>query len=313
MVTRQEKHKPKKKKWLWLVLLVVFLLVGGGGAYAYSIYSDVKSTVDEQLHEPVSGIDNKLTKKKVDKKDPINILLLGVDERKNDTGRSDTMIVMTLDPDDNRMQMVSIPRDTRTELVGEGPHGGEQDKINHAYAFGGSEMSVDTVENFLDISLDYYVKMNMEGLDQLVDAVGGITVTNDLAFTQNGHQFGTGELDLNGDQALAYARMRKQDPDGDFGRNERQRQVIKGIINQGAHLNVVNKIDDVMDVLGKNMTTNMQFEDMRHLATDYRSARKNMKTYEVSGQGTRINGIYYLQVPNQEVQKVHKMIKKYSS
>src|SRR5699024_63461 len=129
------------------------------------------------------------------------------------------MIVMTLDPNNNQMQLVSIPRDSRTLIVGKG----FQDKINHAYAFGGSEMSVATVENFLDIDLDYYVRMNMEGLAQLVDAVGGIMVNNDQQFSQSGYTFDTGKIQLDGDKALAYVRMRKQDPQGDVGRNDRQR------------------------------------------------------------------------------------------
>ncbi|GAA0592009.1 transcription antiterminator LytR [Virgibacillus siamensis] len=309
MVTRQEKHKPKRKKWLWITLSVLLVLIIGGCAYAYSIYQNVKSTVDNELHKPVEGIDVNVSKKKVEDKEPINILLLGVDERQHDKGRSDTMIVMTLDPDNNQMQLVSIPRDTRTMIVGKG----FQDKINHAYAFGGSEMSVATVENFLDIDLDYYVRMNMEGLAQLVNSVGGITVNNDQQFSQGGYTFDTGQLQLNGDQALAYVRMRKGDPQGDIGRNQRQRQVIEGVIDKGAGLNVVGQIDNIMNVLGDNMVTNMQFEDMRNLAMNYRSARKNISTYQMVGNGTRIDDIYYMIMPEEEVAKAHKMITEFGS
>ncbi|WP_174614607.1 LCP family protein [Virgibacillus ihumii] len=309
MVTRQEKHKPKKKKWLWITLSILLILIIGGCAYAYSIYQNVKSTVDTELHKPVEGIDVNVSKKKVEEKEPINILLLGVDERKNDTGRSDTMIVMTLDPDNNQMQLVSIPRDTRTLIVGKG----FQDKINHSYAFGGSDMSVATVEHFLDIDLDYYVRMNMEGLAQLVNAVGGITVNNDQQFSQGGYTFDTGQIHLNGDKALAYVRMRKGDPQGDIGRNQRQRQVIEGIIDKGAGLNVVGQINDILNVLGDNMVTNMKFEDMRNLAMNYRSARKNISTYQMVGNGTRIDGIYYMIMPEEEVAKAHRMITEFGT
>lgn len=307
MVKRQDRHKPKKKKWIWVTLVIFFLFVGGGGTYAYSILHNVKSAVDTKLHKPVKGIDVDATKKKVEKKEPINILLLGVDERSYDKGRSDTMIVMTLDPANDHMQLVSIPRDTRTEIIGRGT----QDKINHSYAFGGSEMSVATVENFLDIDLDYYVRMNMEGLEQLVNVVGGVTVNNDFTFTQGGHTFSTGKLQLNGDEALAYVRMRKKDPQGDIGRNERQRQVIEGIIKKSASVNVVNQIDDILDVLGNNMVTNMKFADMRNLASNYRSARKDMSTYQMAGQGTRIDGIYYQLMSVEEVEKAHGMISEF--
>ncbi|MCP3031517.1 LCP family protein [Halobacillus sp. A1] len=308
MERRVQKHK-KSKKWLWITLTVILLLGVGITVYLFSIYNNVKSTVDNDIHETVTGIDHKATKKKVESKESINVLLLGVDERENDRGRSDTMIVMTLDPENERSQMVSIPRDTRTKIVGEG----FDDKINHAYAFGGSNMAVDTVENFLDIDLDYYVRMNMEGLGQLVDAVGGITVDNDFAFDYSGESFSEGEIDLDGEEALAWVRMRYDDPQGDAGRNERQRQVIQGVLDRGANINAVNKIGDIMDVLGGNVATNMQFEDMRDLATDYRGARKDISTYQITGSGTRIDDIYYLQVPESEVQKANEMIQDYNS
>ncbi|GAB4074689.1 transcription antiterminator LytR [Barrientosiimonas marina] len=309
MAKRQDRRKRKKRKWPWILLIVVLVVAGAGTAYGYSIWHNVKSTVDDQLHEPVSGIDTKVTKRKVTDQEPINLLLLGVDERKGDKGRSDTMVVMTLDPAEDQMQLVSIPRDTRTTIVGHGT----VDKINHSYAFGDSEMSVDTAENFLDIDLDYYVRMNMEGLDQLVDAVDGITVMNERAFSQNGHSFDTGELQLNGEEALAYVRKRKGDPEGDLGRNGRQRQVIEGIIKKGANFKVVNKIGSIMDVLGQNMTTNMTFSDMKDLATNYRSARKDISDYQMAGEGTRIDDRYYQIMSDEEIAKVHDMITKFGS
>ncbi|GGF30638.1 transcriptional regulator LytR [Halobacillus andaensis] len=310
MEKRRNKHsRKKKKKLLWITLSIILLIGVGVSAYLYSIYNNVKTTVDNDIHETVTGIDHEATKKKVDDQDPINILLLGVDERDNDKGRSDTMIVMTLDPAQERMQMVSIPRDTRTEIVGRDM----EDKINHAYAFGGSEMSVNTVESFLDIELDYYLRMNMEGLGQLVDAVGGITVTNEFAFEYGGKDFSEGEIELNGEEALAWVRMRYDDPQGDAGRNERQRQVIQGVIDRGANINAVNKIGDIMDVLGNNVATNMKFEDMRNLVTNYRGARKDVSSYQMSGDGTTIDNIYYLQVPESEVEKTNEMIQDFSS
>src|SRR5699024_11700178 len=150
----------------------------------------------------------------------LNILLLGVDERKYDSGRSDALMVLSLNPKDDSMQLVSIPRDTRTTIVGKG----FEDKINHAYAFGGSDMSVATVENFLNIELDHYVRMNMEGLKELVDKLGTITVDNEIAWNDGKYDFNTGPVEMDGDKTMAYVRMRKQDPDGDFGRTERQRR-----------------------------------------------------------------------------------------
>nr|WP_117170927.1 LCP family protein [Paraliobacillus sediminis] len=304
MGRKEKREKNKKKKWLKITLLVIGLLVLIGGIFLFAFYKNVKDTVNNDLHESVTAIDNDLTKEKMASNEPLNILLLGVDERENDRGRSDTMIVLTLDPSNERMQMVSIPRDTRTEIIGHGT----VDKINHSYAFGGSNMSVDTVENFLDVEIDYYVRVNMEGLQQLVDSVNGVTVTNNLAFTNGSYEFPIGEQELDGREALAYVRMRKNDPQGDVGRNERQRQVIEGVISKGASFNGVSKINEILSVLGENVSTNMDFSDMSGLVTDYRGARKDIETYQITGDGTTIDGIWYLQVPDEEVQKTHDMI-----
>lgn len=301
------KKKRSKLKWLWISLLIVFVLVASIGIYVFTVYSSIKSTVNDTSHEPVEAIDTEVTKKKLENRESLNVLLLGVDEREGDRGRSDTMIVMTLDPTHSRMQLVSIPRDSRTEIIGKGV----EDKINHAYAFGGSEMSVATVENFLDVDLDYYVRVNMEGLEQLVDAVGGITVNNALEFSQDGHTFTKGMNTLDGKQALSYVRMRKKDPEGDVGRNERQRQVIQGVLDSGASLTSVTKIHKLIGILGENMVTNMQFADMQNLMTNYRNVSSNSTSYQMTGQGKFINNIWYLMVPDDELSKTKDMITEY--
>ncbi|MBA2175386.1 LCP family protein [Halobacillus locisalis] len=308
----------KEKSRFWKIpLIVCSLLLVVGGVYAYSVYSDARSIVDEDMNQEVASIDHEVTKKKIERKEPLNILLMGVDERDDDQGRSDALMVLSVDPNQARSQLISIPRDTRTELVGDAPEAGRQDKINHAYAFGGTDMAINTVESLLDFELDYYVKMNMEGLSGMVDAVGGITVNNELDWYDTGHyekgfHYAEGELEMNGPQTMGFVRMRYQDPDGDFGRNERQRKVIQAVINKGASIKSVHKIGDMMDVLGTNVTTNMNFSTMQDLIINYRSARENMTTYQMSGTGTEIDGIYYLQVSDQEIREVSKMIEDYS-
>ncbi|SDM56622.1 LCP family protein [Sediminibacillus halophilus] len=297
------RRKPKRL-WLKVLLTCALLLIAGSSAFAYSIYHNTKQTVANKITQPVDSIDTSVGKKKVKDQEPLNVLLLGVDERENDAGRSDAMMVLSLDPKQDSMQLISIPRDTRTEIVGKGT----QDKINHAYAFGGVDMSVNTVEKFLDIDLDYYVRLNMEGLTELVGAVDGITVNNEIEFSRKGHRFPLGEIELSKDETLDYVRMRKQDPNGDFGRNERQRKVIQGIIDKGASVGSVGKIDDIVQVLGNNMASNMDFDDMQNLLLNYRNTRKNITTYQMQGSGTKIDGIYYYVIDEEETSKVHDMI-----
>ena len=178
----------------------------------------------------LSSIDLDQAREKLGGKEILNILLLGVDKRTGDRGRSDAIILLNLDPKDHQMTMVSIPRDTRAQIAGKGRF----EKINHAYSYGGPNLSVATVEDLLDVEIDYYVELNMEGLADLVDAVGGITVQNELDwYGDDGFHYQKGTLHLNGQQTLGYVRMRKKDPAGDFGRTKRQREVIDAIIKKG--------------------------------------------------------------------------------
>lgn len=300
-----------KKKILLTIAGIIVVLFAAGAGYAWYLYQSVEKTAGDIYesddhagdgnHEAVSG------------KKPINILLLGVDERENDQGRSDTIIAMTLNPKTNTMQMISIPRDTRTELVGRGT----VDKINAAYAYGGTKMAMDSVSNFVgDIPFDFYVRINMEGMSDLVDAVGGITVNNKLdwydeGYYKKGYHYQRGEITLDsGAKAMGYVRMRHLDPQGDFGRNERQRQVISAIVDKASGISSVTRFNEILNAVGGNVKTNLSFDDMKNLVFNYRNARQNTVNYEVKGDGQTINGVYYLVVDDAERQRVHDMIQK---
>lgn len=301
------------KKIIWSITSVIALLFIAAGGYAYYMYDSVKGTA-EDMHEEVKRDKPQdsptITKEKNESAEPISILMMGVDERENDRGRSDALIMMTLNPEKEKMQMISIPRDTRTEIIGHGT----TDKINHAYAFGGTKMAIETVENFTDIPVDYYIRVNMEALSSLVDAMGGVTVHNDLdwydeGYYKKGYHYREGDINLNGPKALGYVRMRHMDPNGDFGRNERQRQIITAIIDKASNVSAVTKFDDILSVLGSNVKTDMTFDDMMNIQKNYRSARNKIEQYEIKGQGGLIGGTYYLTVPEEEQDKVTDMLK----
>ncbi|WP_374988841.1 LytR family transcriptional regulator [Priestia megaterium] len=290
---RRKRRKPKKRRALKITMAIILVLILGVGAYAYSIWHSVEKTFT-QTHEPLNRDVSEKRSEKVSfsNRDPISILLLGVDQRAGDRGRSDSLILMTVNPKDQSMKMVSIPRDTRTEIVGKGT----TDKINHAYAFGGVDMAVNTVEKFLDVPVDYYVQVNMESFKDIVDAVGGVTVNNDLNFNYDGYSFKKGNLTLNGKEALAYSRMRKQDPRGDFGRQMRQRQIIEGVIEEGASVQSLANYGTILDTIGTNVRTNLTFDDMKQIQSNYKDARHNVEQLQVDGKGEKINGIYYYTV-----------------
>ncbi|WP_058308373.1 LCP family glycopolymer transferase [Gracilibacillus massiliensis] len=298
------KRKKSKKWWILTPFIILFVIILAIGGYAWSIINNVEDTFNTRMHDPIESIDTEKVTKKTEDAEPLNILLLGVDQRGNDSGRSDALMVLTLKPEKEEMQLISIPRDTRTLIAGKG----FEDKINHAYAFGGADMSVQTVQNFLDIEIDYFVRINMEGLKELVDEVGAITVQNEIEWNDGKYEFTKGPVQMDGDKTLAYVRMRKQDPAGDFGRTDRQRKVIQAIIDQGANVANVTKVDEMIDIMGNNMSTSLDFNNMKSLLSGYSNTRRNMNSYQMQGSGTTIDGIYYYIVPNEEITKVREMI-----
>lgn len=305
---RRSERKKRRRLWLKIPLALLLLIGLGIGAYAFYVYQSTKSTIDD-MHDPIETIDTQATKEKLKATEPINVLLLGIDAEEDTRGRSDAIMVMNLNPQTDEINIVSIPRDTRTEIVGKGIH----DKINHAYAFGGAEMSVATVENLLDIDIDYYVSINMDGLVELVDELGTITVDNEIAWSDSKYDFPEGVIEMDGDKTMAYVRMRKKDPSGDFGRTQRQRKVIEGIIHEGASVGSIPKFTSMLEILGTNMSTSMDFDDMKKLFSGYRDTRRNVNEYMIAGSGTMIDGIYYLIVPDEEIEKAHRILTNQSS
>jgi polyisoprenyl-teichoic acid--peptidoglycan teichoic acid transferase len=307
---RMDKHtRSKKRRWPKIVGIVVLLLLVAGGVYGYSIYHSLNKAV-ETMHTPIErDISSKRTKE-VEFKDrePFSVLLMGVDERKNDKGRSDSMIVLTVNPDTKSVKMISIPRDTLTDIVGRGT----RDKINHAYAFGGVEMAMDTVEGLLDIPIDYYVQVNMEGFKDIVDAVDGVSVNNDLNFSYGGFSFPEGNLDLSGKEALAFSRMRYEDPRGDFGRQLRQREVIQGVIREGASVSSLWNFNDIFGALGSNVKTNLTFDEMVDIQKHYKAASNDIEQIQIkTGSGTKIDGIYYYVIPEEELSQIQSTLQKH--
>ncbi|MDM5157332.1 LytR family transcriptional regulator [Bacillus sp. DX1.1] len=296
------------KKILFWILGIIGVLVIAGGGYAYYMYSSVSGTLNkvysplERDHSVKRPTDVELGEVK-----PVSILLLGADERGTDKGRADSLMLLTLNPKDSSMKIVSIPRDTYTEIVGKG----KKDKINHAYAFGGINMTVNTVENFLDVPVDYYIEVNMEGFRDIVDAVGGVDVYNDLAFTLEGMSFEKGNIHLNGKQALKYTRMRKQDARGDFGRQMRQRQVLEAVISKGASVSSLTKLGDMLQAVEKNVKTNLTQDQMFDMQSNYKSAMQNKEEIQIPGDGHKQGGIWYYFVPEKDRQDLSNKLREH--
>ncbi|MGY3715205.1 LCP family glycopolymer transferase [Sutcliffiella cohnii] len=303
-------QKKKMAKWKKITLSILGLFVLLVGSYVgYTLYT-VNKTLNT-IHQPIDRDFSEKRPEKVNftKKEPFSVLLIGIDKSEGsvERGRSDSLMVLTVNPDDESMKMVSIPRDTRTEIIGRGT----QDKINHAHAFGGVEMAIPTVENFLDIPIDYYIKVNMQGFQDLVDAVGGVQVNNKFEFSQNGISFPEGTISLDGEEALAFARMRKQDPRGDFGRTDRQKQIVQAVINKGASFTGIANLDNILGAIGTNVSTNLSTDEILDIQKNYKEARHDLEVLQISGSGTTINSIYYFAVPEDERQRLTSIFKEH--
>lgn len=304
--TAKKNKKKFKKRYIFLSVFLVLLLAGGG--YALSVFNSLNKTI-KTIHEPIErDTDKREEPVMVEDKEPFSVLLLGVDERKGDRGRSDTMIVVTVNPNDESVKMLSIPRDSYVDIIGKDM----KDKINHAYAFGEVDMALDTVEEFLDIPIDYYVKINMEGFKDIVDALGGVTVVNDMNLAHGGFDFPKGEIELDGEEALVFTRIRYEDPRGDFGRQLRQKQIIQAIINEGASVSSLWNFQSIFDALGKNVKTNLTFTEMVDIQKGYANARHNIEQLQFEGSnGGFIGNIWYYFPDDQEVAKFQEIFKEH--
>lgn len=317
--TRSRGKKKKKstgKKVFLTILTILLVIIVGAGAVAAKMYLDVKNAVKD-THETVERIEPSVrpTEDSVDmeEKDPFSVLLLGIDTGelgRTEQGRSDTIMVATVNPNTKKTTLTSIPRDIYSEIVGHGT----SDKINHAYAFGGAAMSMATLENLLNVPLDHFVQINMKGLEDLVDAVGGIEVQNTLDFTIDDYTFAKGPVMLDGKSALAYIRMRHDDPNGDFGRQGRQRDVIQAVVKKVLTIDNLTKYQTILNAISTNMKTNLTWDEMKDIALNYRAAFDTMTTDQLQADGGLSDGTYgeagiYYQHPTEaEITRVHDAI-----
>ncbi len=300
--------KVKWKKLLLILLTSIGVISVAAGNYAWglvvSTYTNIQADVErKETKERLEAID-------FGEGDPFSVLLMGIDEP-GDNGdnnqRADTLIYLTVNPDRNSFHMVSIPRDTYTDIVGKG----KKDKINHSYAFGGQEMTIRTVEKFLDVPVDYFIQIDLEGFEDMVDAVGGVDVHNDFDFTYKDVHFEKGPNHLNGNEAVKYTRMRKDDPRGDFGRQERQREVILNLIHQGKSMSSITRVKDIFSVVEKNVQTNFNLKELWTIQSNYRSALDQIHQHEIKGKDGSIDETYYYMPDQESLKKLSNDLKKH--
>lgn len=226
------------------------------------------SVIDEEYDTKIKVIFEKKYKldevkaKEVDiTKEPFTIYLCGTDlssgEDINSTGRGDVNILLTVNPQTEKVNMQVIPRDTFVYI----PCRGGSSKLSYSGWWGGVQSSIESIEDKFDIEINYYAKINFNGLIDLVDALGGVTVYSHYAYSYDGYSFTVGENFVDGEKALRFARARKMLPENELSRGQHQMELIKGIFTKFAENPTYENSMAVLDSLSENFVTNLPKED----------------------------------------------------
>lgn len=295
-IRRKKRKKRKIVRWVMLPLLLVLLFVGAYGAQLYS-------KAEVVMKESYKPVDRETKRTSVNPfEENISVLFIGVDDSENrqyeGNARSDALMLATFNKDDQSVKLLSIPRDSYVYI----PDKGYSDKINHAHAYGGVEYTLETVENLLDIPVDYYVKMNFNAFIDVVDAIGGIEVEVPYTITEQDSNDKAGAITivegiqtLDGEEALALARTRKLD--NDIERGKRQQEIIKAVIKKAASLKSARNYTNIMEAIGDNLTTDLRFEEMTSFISYVMAGKRiNTETLNLAGGDSMINGVYYYQL-----------------
>ncbi|WP_174853509.1 LCP family protein [Streptococcus suis] len=299
------------KKIFLMSLAIVGLTLGAGLIYGASLLNFSTDAISKTFKQ-LDG-EEKITP--IDATEPLTILLMGVDmdqaTRGGDWegGRSDSMILVTVNPKTKETNMMSLTRDIMVEIAeASGESSGTVEKLNHSYSYGQAPMAIATIEKMMDINIDRYIEINMDGLVELVDAVGGIEVNNTLGFpiSISEHEpaytsvVQPGKQLVNGNQALVYARMRYDDPEGDIGRQRRQREVITAIIKKLLQLDGFTQYKKILTAISNNMRTNIEISPATIPSLlGYKDSVSKLNSYQLRGVDQIVDAIYY-QLPTSE-------------
>ncbi len=305
---RQRRHLFSRIRTIVLSAIIV-LLLGAGASAAYVYY-----TAKGSLSGSYSAVKNS-NKTAITANKPISVLLMGTDTGaygRTYKGRTDTMIVVTINPKTKKTTMVSIPRDTVAKIYSASGKSEGVQKINAAYTLAGAGGAIKTVEKLTNVPINYYVTMNMGGLKKIVNAIGGITVKATFSWTDSAthSSFTKGTHHVNGTKALAFARMRDEDPQGDYGRQKRQQQVITAIIKKVMNTKSVSTYHKLLSLVSSNMKTDLSFDNMLELAKDDRQAGQTVKKTTLQGTGVYIEESSYQVPTTKELNRVSKMLRK---
>ncbi|HHU19109.1 MAG TPA: LCP family protein [Bacilli bacterium] len=316
VVKRHVKKKRRNKKVIIFLVIPIIILFTIVFAYGFSVLNKAQEVIDKSYESDGREGGSELRDDEVDPNiDNVSILFIGVDNGgARDTssyGLSDALLLATLNKDQNSVKLLSIPRDSYVYI----PERDTYTKINHAHSYGGAKATIETIENLLEIPIDYYVRINFDAFIDIIDTLNGVTVDvpyeireMDSNDTKGAIHLLPGEQLLNGEEALAFARTRKKD--NDIERGKRQQQLIGAMVDRAVSINTLFNIDALMKAVGDNMNTSMRPNDIISFTNYGLSGKLDIETLNLSGTDLW-TPTYYYQLDEESLEENKRILKEH--
>ncbi len=295
-----------KKTFLksFFVSFLAFVILYGGGTYYFANHKDNVVRENDDFFNRVSD----------DNDDELVFLALGIDTKdlsNSSKERSDTMMLCKVDKSTGAISVLSIPRDTRVPIRGRD----SKERINHAHAYGGPELAVETVSELIGIDLDYYVRVDYKIVEEFVNLIGGVEVDvpfdmvySDISDDPPLHiDLKKGRQVLDGDKAIQFLRYRKGYEDQDLGRINAQQEFIEAAMDQTLEPSNITKIPQMIKAYYKYVDTNIPFDVITKFAMkakDFNTENIHMGT--LPGEPETIDGVAYFIHEEEESEKIVK-------
>ncbi|PLT47711.1 Cell envelope-associated transcriptional attenuator LytR-CpsA-Psr, subfamily M [Paenibacillus pasadenensis] len=269
------KAKKKRRAWLWSLFAVVLVMAGLVAFFIVDNYNALNNLQKDPENSIFEQFENDAQLEKPPEwegTERVNILIMGGDGRAKKTSkepaRSDSMIVVSIDPVTKKAHLFSLLRDTWVDIPGHG-----QGRANEAIVYGGYKLSMQMISELTGLEIQYYVYTEFEGFKSLVDAIGGINidVEKNMRYTDNadGNRYDIdlkkGYQELNGDQALQYVRFR-HDATSDFTRTERQRKFLSAVADKMKNFGNITQLSTIIRKVSPFVETNLSANEMARLA-----------------------------------------------
>ncbi|KRM91124.1 LCP family protein [Liquorilactobacillus cacaonum] len=292
-MSEQKKHKSsksikKRKKIIWSIVVAIVVIAVVGAAVGYKVYNDTKSAANATYKKVKSDSAGKTTKdkSKIAENKAFSILLVGTDAKSglSTSANADAILVVTVNPSTGKTTFASLPRYAKVKISGQNTEG----QLTTAYNAGGMSTMISTVKSYLDTPIDYYMEVNVRGLQELTSLFGSVKVDNDQKFSNMGYTFAQGTVSLDKSSVLAFAKNSESVDDS----QKHQREVLAGLLKEIASVKGASRYQDILSALSSNMKTDVTFDEMKLLAKNYGSD-SNVQQLQLESTQKEVSGTQY--------------------